>query len=143
MTLQSKRRRSTGPRNDVVEACLERAQYMCEINGCQLSGTRGEGWSLQHRMPRGSGGTPDPRINLPSNLLVACGSGTTGCHGLIENQLRAAAYEVRWLLHRCACLDPFNCVHAPRQMQTLILNERWVYLTDRATYTDASAPEVA
>jgi hypothetical protein len=135
------RYRQTGPANDVVEACLERASYACEINGCELRGDRGEGWSMQHRLPRGRGGDRDPRINLPSNLLVVCGSGTTGCHGLIEDSLRAAAYEVRWLIHRCACERQFVCEHSPRNQQTYILRGRWVYLSDAASYVDAEAPE--
>lgn len=31
------------------------------------------------------GGTRWEGINLPSNLLTLCGSGTTGCHGWIEH----------------------------------------------------------
>lgn len=31
------------------------------------------------------GGTRWPGINLPSNLLTLCGSGTTGCHGWVEH----------------------------------------------------------
>lgn len=134
------RHRATGPTPDVVEAALERAQHSCEINGCRLEGMRGHGWSLQHRMPRGRGGTRDPRINRLSNVLVVCGSGTGGCHGLIENQLRAAAYEVRWLLHRCVCFS-VDCVHAPRRQQVWLLRERWVYLTDDGRYEDANPPE--
>lgn len=30
------------------------------------------------------GGTRWPGVNLPSNLLTLCGSGTTGCHGWVE-----------------------------------------------------------
>jgi hypothetical protein len=137
------RYRYTGPPNDTVEACLERASYACEINGCDLRGDRGEGWSIQHRLARGRGGDRDPRINLPSNLLVVCGSGTTGCHGLIEDQLRAAAYEVRWLIRRCGCERKFVCEHSPRNLQTYILRGRWVYLDDAANYIDADEPSEA
>lgn len=41
-------------------------------------------WSIQHRKARGMGGTKDPQVNDPVNLLVLCGSGTTGCHGRVE-----------------------------------------------------------
>lgn len=134
------RYRYTGPLPEVVEACLERASYSCEINGCELRGNRGEGWSLQHRRSRGAGGSRDPRANLPSNLLVACGSGVTGCHGLIENGLRGAAYEVGWLIRKCACSDPWSCEHSPRRRLALVLRTRWVYLTDAAGYIDAPPP---
>lgn len=140
--MRSSRARYTGPPRDVVEACLERAQYSCEINGCEIRGNRGEGWSLQHRRPRGSGGTVHPRINSPANLLVTCGSGTTGCHGLIENELRAAAYEVGWLVRRCDCSRPFDCEHSPRRTPALILRRRWVLLDELGDYEDTEAPAV-
>jgi hypothetical protein len=144
VTIRSHRspvRRSTGPDHLTVEACLERAQYACEVNGCMLRGQRSEGWSLQHRLARGNGGTSNPRTNLPSNLLVVCGHGTAGCHGLIENELRAASLPVGWRLEHCACSRPYDCEHAPRRIPVLILRERWVLLTDQATYVDTTAPE--
>jgi hypothetical protein len=82
----------------------------------------------------------DARANLPSNLLVVCGSGTTSCHGLLENQLRAAAYEVGWLIRKCVCSDPWKCEHSPRRRVTLILRTRWVYLDDAANYIDTEPP---
>ena len=45
------------------------------------------------------GGTRDPRINSPANLLFVCGSGTTGCHGWIESN-RALSLEAGLLLYR-------------------------------------------
>jgi hypothetical protein len=132
--------RYSGPPPEVVEACLERGQYACEINGCDLRGNRGEGWSLQHRRPRGKGGSVHPRLNTPANLLVVCGSGTTGCHGLIENELRAAAYEVGWLNHWCTCDRSFDCEHSPRHTPVLILRGRWVLLDDIGHYEDVAAP---
>lgn len=36
------------------------------------------------------GGTTDPRINDPRNLILLCGSGTTGCHGWVESNRRTA-----------------------------------------------------
>lgn len=50
-----------------------------------MSGDRGIAWSVHHRRPRGSGGTSVPWINFPSNLILLCGSGTTGCHGWVES----------------------------------------------------------
>lgn len=141
MTVGS-RRRSTGPDHLTVEAALERASYSCEINGDELRGDRGVGWSVQHRRPRGKGSTRDPGSNRPSNILIVCGSGTTGCHGLLENQLRAAAYEVGWLVHRCACYRPFDCEHSPAKTPVLILRNRWVLLDDASNYIDVEAPAV-
>lgn len=127
----------------MVEACLERARYACEINGCQIHGGRGEGWSWQHRLPRQIGGTSDPRVNRPSNGLIVCGSSTSagGCHQLLETQRRAEAYIVGWLIHRCAC-HRLDCDHAPVNVPALILREQFMYLTDRGTYAD-HAPGVS
>ena len=46
--------------------------------------------SIQHRKARSMGGTNDPSINSPANLIVLCGSGTTGCHGHVEVNRREA-----------------------------------------------------
>lgn len=59
--------------------------------GCVRCGTT-QGLTVHHRLPRGRGG-PDS----PDNLLSACGSGTTGCHGWIESH-RAEAYISGWLV---------------------------------------------
>lgn len=53
--------------------------------------------SLHHRRPRQMGGTRQPWVDEPPNLLAICGTGTTGCHGLIESY-RERAYEHGWLL---------------------------------------------
>lgn len=45
---------------------------------CEKCGQR-EPLSMHHRRKRGQGGTW-----APSNIVVVCGSGTTGCHGWIE-----------------------------------------------------------
>lgn len=55
--------------------------------------------SLHHRKPRGMGGTKDPGIHSPANIIVLCGSGTTGCHGWVE-QHRAESYDLGLLVHR-------------------------------------------
>jgi hypothetical protein len=43
------------------------------------------------------GGTNRPETNGAANLLLLCGSGTTGCHGALEAN-RAAAYDRGHLL---------------------------------------------
>ena len=62
-----------------------------------VDGVRGWDWSLQHRRPRGMGGTRLAEINSPANLLLLCGSATTGCHGYVERE-RAAALHAGWLV---------------------------------------------
>ena len=70
---------------EIVKA---RAGERCERCGTNWS----EFWSIHHRRPRGMGGSKRAEINSPANLILLCGSGTTGCHGWIESN-RAQAYE--------------------------------------------------
>jgi len=47
-----------------------------------------------------------------ANLIAVCGSGTTGCHGWIENH-RGESYRRGWLVH--TNVDPATvpwCSHA-------------------------------
>ena len=78
-----------------VEKIQARSGGRCEL--CGASGSMR--WSLHHRIPRGMGGSKDRRLNLPSNILLLCGSGTEGCHGWVESN-RAIAYAEGLLLHR-------------------------------------------
>lgn len=118
--------RRTGPNSAVVDAILERAGYSCEVCGIGLGPDRGWDWSVQHRVPRQAGGTKAPWINAPSNLLIVCGSATTGCHGVIESH-RSGAVAGGWLI-----LARQN----PRNVAALIYRDRWKYLGDDAEYHD-------
>jgi hypothetical protein len=123
------RRRGTGPDQATVDLVLERANYSCEVCDQGLGHIRGLDWSIHHRIPRGMGGTWDEDINLPSNLLLVCGSGTSGCHGMVEAN-REVSHRAGWLVKR----DP-----NPSQVPVLI--ERgltWVYLTDDGFYRAAT-----
>jgi hypothetical protein len=60
--------------------------------------------SLHHRLPRRMGGTSDPRSYDSRNLVLVCGTGTTGCHGEIESY-RALSYDTGWLIRSYAELD--------------------------------------
>lgn len=96
-------RRNTGPTAEAVALVVERDRYTCVRCGHPVSGERGIGWSVQHRIPRGMGGSRDPRLNLPSNLIILCGSGTTQDHGWVESN-RTAALAYGWSVSRHA--DP-------------------------------------
>lgn len=122
----STRRKATGPSDAVVELVLERASYSCEVLGCEMGDRRGLDWSIHHRAPRQMGGTRDPRYNSPSNLLVVCGSGTHGCHGLIESH-RLGAYAAGWLVRRG---------QDPARMPVVIRGEGLVLLTPDGRYAD-------
>ena len=96
----------TGPSREVCDLVDERAHWCCEVCGAPLAELDADGvrvswvrpFSRHHRKPRRMGGTSDSAVNSPANLLLVCGTATTGCHGLIEHQ-RALAYSNGWLLH--------------------------------------------
>lgn len=60
-----------------------RAGYRCERCFKQLHGVFGV--SVHHRRPRMMGGSKNEKLHLPANLIVLCGSGTSGCHGWVES----------------------------------------------------------
>lgn len=55
-------------------------------------------FSIHHRKPRGMGGSNSLDINIFPNLIVLCGTGTTGCHGWVETH-REQAYKDGLLIH--------------------------------------------
>ncbi|WP_279106188.1 HNH endonuclease [Mobiluncus curtisii] len=55
-------------------------------------------FSFHHRKPRGMGGSNSPDINISPNLIVLCGTGTSGCHGWVESH-REQAYKEGLLIH--------------------------------------------
>lgn len=60
------------------------------------------------------GGSRDPRINDPRNLVLVCGSGTTGCHHEIESD-RELALGTGWLLRSLDDLDtPLVTIYGTR-----------------------------
>lgn len=89
----------TGPSQGIREIVMERDYYRCVRCGLSVSGEPGKDFSIQHRIPRGMGGSRDPRLNLPANLILLCGSGTTLCHGEVESK-RADAREHGFALWR-------------------------------------------
>jgi hypothetical protein len=72
---------------DVVAAVvLERDLWSCVCCGKGIAGgQRGVDFSIHHRIARGMGGSRDPRLGMPANLLTTCGNGTQGCHSEIES----------------------------------------------------------
>lgn len=121
------RRADTGPARDVVMAVLARDGFRCVRCHALIEGKRGWNWSLQHRRPRGLGGTRRLDANSPVNLIAICGSGTTGCHHHVESY-RAEAYANGWLVS----------LHAnPANVPVLVDHgSRWVYLTADFEYSD-------
>lgn len=109
------------------EIVKERCCGVCEVCGKYLNGW--DGYSLHHRQPRQSGGTN--KQDRASNLIAACGSGATGCHGHIESQ-RRDAYDTGLLVHSWE--DPAD---TPVQ-----LHRGLVLLHDDGTVTEFLEPDV-
>lgn len=60
-----------------------------KLDYCRCCGT-GDGLTAHHLIPRSLGG-----IWTESNIVGLCGSGTTGCHGLVEARDRRACVALR------------------------------------------------
>lgn len=121
----------TGPNPRTVALVLDRDGGCCVVCGAGIYGDRGYDWSIQHRRPRGMGGTRRGDANSPANLVTVCGSATTGCHSRIESH-RADAVCSGWLVPQYA---------DPAATPVLIYGERWRYLTGDGTYS-TDPPEV-
>lgn len=78
----------SGPTRAVRALVWERDGGCCAWCG---RGVDPGGHSLQHRRARGMGGTRRADANSPANLVLVCGSATTGCHGWIESHPGEAA----------------------------------------------------
>lgn len=90
---------TTGPDQRIRQLVMERDQFQCVRCGNPVTGEPGVGFSVHHRIARGMGGSRDPRLNMPSNLILLDGSGTTGCHGAVE-KARAEARTHGYLVWR-------------------------------------------
>ncbi len=86
----------TGPTAAVRRLVVERDQGQCQWCGNWI---RTGAYSLQHRLPRGMGGSSAPWVNLPGNLITVHGTGTTGCHGRIEEK-RDRSVHLGFLVRR-------------------------------------------
>lgn len=112
---------------------LTRDGWACQVCGRNLAREvlDGFGYSLQHRRARGMGGSKRPDTNAPSNLLTTCGTGTTGCHGLIEaNPIPAAGRG--WRLGQ---------TQTPADEPVRTHSHGWVLLDDQGGLTPAATIE--
>jgi 5-methylcytosine-specific restriction protein A len=98
------------------ELVKRRAGDCCERCGAAISADH----SYHHRRPRGMGGTK--RKDTAANLVLVCGSGTTGCHGLIESQ-RTASFATGWLVRQ----------HQDPASVPIDRHGAWVLLTEHGT----------
>lgn len=80
MSLLSEMNYPKDPTDAVRQAIYERDGHCC-----QRCGVYAYGGSLHHRVNKSVGG--DAR---PANLVLLCGSGTTGCHGWVTRNVKKA-----------------------------------------------------
>jgi hypothetical protein len=76
------------------------------------------------------GGTGRDWINAASNLLVMCGSATTGCHGIAEARSPHMNWRGFWL----------KSEQVPADTPVQLFDRSWVELTDTGLYLPASPP---
>jgi 5-methylcytosine-specific restriction protein A len=79
------------------------------------------GHQIHHRRPRGMGGTSDPLINNPSNLVLLC----QPCHAEVESA-REQAYDSGWLLRHAS-------LELPSEVPLVDLQGRTFFLTEEGT----------
>jgi 5-methylcytosine-specific restriction protein A len=108
--------RGRGPTQQTRELVFERSGGKCEWCGQPPSW----GVSVHHRKPRGMGGSRKVHVNAAANLLLLCGSGTTGCHGWTESN-RQQAVTFGLLVPRPAF---------PATTPFYYRQQRWVLLDD-------------
>lgn len=75
---------------------LARANYKCERCGTDFLGIP---VSVHHRRPRMMGGSKNESLHKSANLIVLCGSGTSGCHGWVESN-RSEARKLGFLIQK-------------------------------------------
>jgi len=68
-------------RADLEPLVFARSGWSCDLCRMYLPG---RAYSLQHRRARGAGGRRGGVLDTPWNLILMCGSATTGCHGWVE-----------------------------------------------------------
>lgn len=107
-----------------VPLAVRRQVYERDGHCCARCGRTGDDSgraSLHHRRARGAGGDKLGVSARMSNLVVLCGSGTTGCHGLIEGN-RAESEEDGWIVRR-GVTDPANVPVLWRGEWSLLLDD--------------------
>ena len=113
----------------LADYVLERSGWACDWCGHSIVG---QPFSRQHRRARGSGGRAGGEMHTAANVIVLCGSATTGCHDRAENQDRAAAYRLGFAIRGEA--------QAPEEIPLFRHGLEWVIPTETGW---APAPPLA
>lgn len=107
----------------VRKAVIARAGNRCELGGEWVDVENGY-YSLQHRRARGSGGSKAADTNTAVNLVLLCGSATTGHHGWVESH-PLEALEDGWRVYQGqdpAAIPIRHWEHGP-----VLLNDQYGY----------------
>jgi hypothetical protein len=122
--LEGTRTVDTGPDRNTRQLVMERDDWTCAFCGKPIGDSRD--YSLQHRKARGSGGTSDPAINSPANLILVCGSATTRCHFFLESR-KAEAEKLGFVISKNSRIDPADVrvVHALYGVVLLLDDGTW------------------
>lgn len=110
-----RRWRATGAAPETRTAVVQRDRWQCVRCGKDVTSHPA---NIQHRKPRGMGGTRDASVNKAANLILLCGTGTTGCHGWVETH-REAAHEAGWSIPWWASPEKVPVTYPDGRMYTL------------------------
>lgn len=87
-------------------------------------------FSINHRRPRGMGGSRDPLTKTAANGVLLCGDGVQGCHGYVTSHVSWS----KWNGHTV----PQGC--DPSLVPLWHARYGWVLLNADATYTPVDDP---
>ena len=130
-----KRAADTGPDADVREVVRARDVGVCMWPGCTRRDV-----NQHHRQDRGMGGrqgTARDESNSPANLVLACGSGTTGHHGLVTTP--AAFGSTREEVVAAGWVIPTNSTVDPAEVP-ILTRDGWQTLTHEGTRFPCPSP---
>ncbi|GAA1466282.1 HNH endonuclease [Nocardiopsis exhalans] len=122
----------TGPSRAVRELVWDRDGGACVWCGRAVSP---EWHSIHHRTNRGAGGSRRRELNLPGNLVLLHGTGTTGCHGLITCDAASAREAKR----RGIVLSKLSIV-PPAEVPVLYANSVWARIGDDGSWSAVGTP---
>lgn len=93
---KKRRPKDTGPDRTTRDTVLMRDDWRCVACGRVVLHWP---YSIQHRQARGMGGTSDPAVNSPANLITLCGTATSpdGCHAWCEARHAEARDAGYWV----------------------------------------------
>lgn len=106
----TKRSAPRGPSRSTRAAVYARDSWQCALAHVPDLGPCLPSLSLQHRVPRGSGGSTVAWIDQAENLVTLCGDGVLGHHGWVEKHREDAQVLGLLVTHRRTSEDTYRAV---------------------------------